>query len=204
MTTFQVNFSFAVLCLTAIIATSTAEQVKVSVYYEVLCPDSINFVINQLSPASKSIGNIMNIDLVPYGKASTKKNADGTYEFNCQHGPNECKGNKVHACALAKFPKESTLAWVKCTMSKNSPHEAGSACAQELGLNFEPVDACSTSQEGDDLLAAMGVRTKILNPKATFVPWINLNDVHNDAAFNDLKGEVCKAYTGANKPAACP
>lgn len=44
-------------------------KVKIDVYYETLCPDSIQFIRRQLYPTYQKIGEIMDISLIPYGKA---------------------------------------------------------------------------------------------------------------------------------------
>ena len=50
-----------------------ATSVKLSVYYESLCPDSIRFVTTQLYPNWKYFGqDILNIDLHPFGKANVR------------------------------------------------------------------------------------------------------------------------------------
>lgn len=46
-----------------------ASKVKLDVFYETLCPDSIQFIKSQLYPTFLSIGEIMDINLFPYGKA---------------------------------------------------------------------------------------------------------------------------------------
>lgn len=45
------------------------EKVKVSVYYEALCPDSKFFITYQLVPVFGELKDFLIIDLVPYGKA---------------------------------------------------------------------------------------------------------------------------------------
>lgn len=49
---------------------AAAEPVKVSVYYETLCPDSRNFFIGQLYPVYQDLKDIMALDVNAYGKAS--------------------------------------------------------------------------------------------------------------------------------------
>ncbi|RWS17044.1 hypothetical protein B4U79_10946, partial [Dinothrombium tinctorium] len=46
------------------------DKVTVGLFYETYCPDCREFVKNQLWPTYVSIGEIMNIDLVPYGFAT--------------------------------------------------------------------------------------------------------------------------------------
>lgn len=50
------------------------EKVKVSVYYEALCPDSKFFVTYQLLPVYEDFQKFINLDLVPYGKAQVRIN----------------------------------------------------------------------------------------------------------------------------------
>lgn len=40
------------------------------VFYEALCPDSKHFIMKQLVPAYEKAAPIMDIVLVPYGKAT--------------------------------------------------------------------------------------------------------------------------------------
>jgi len=185
----------------------SAKPVKVSVYYEALCPDSINFIRNQLWPSYQSIKEIMDVDLVAYGKA-THRRQDGKVLFECQHGPDECKGNKMQACALKLYPKESAIAFVKCVMTRRRPHEAGETCARQLKLEFSPLDSCTSGTEGDEYLALLGDRTHNLSPKLNFVPWINLDDKHDDdkqwESLRDLTRVVCDAYNSTSKPSGCP
>ena len=49
------------------------------------------------------------------------------YNFQCQHGPAECKGNMVHACATKVVQSPLTvLKYIKCMIGDNySPLEAG-------------------------------------------------------------------------------
>lgn len=48
---------------------STVPPVIVTVFYEALCPDSRSFFTKQLLPTFEKIPHLMQINLVPYGKA---------------------------------------------------------------------------------------------------------------------------------------
>ena len=45
------------------------EAVNIQVYYESLCPDSINFITKQLYPTYQALGNYMDIEFIPFGNA---------------------------------------------------------------------------------------------------------------------------------------
>src|SRR5258707_80966 len=95
-----------------------APRVKFDIYYEYLCPGCSMFTKSQLAPAIKSIGEILDITLIPYGGAETKKHANGSYTFECQHGPIECLGNKLHACAIKKLSIGNDLAsFLNCSIA---------------------------------------------------------------------------------------
>ena len=54
-------------------AEQSATSVKLSVYYESLCPDSIRFVTRQLYPNWKYFGkDVLQVDLHPFGKANVR------------------------------------------------------------------------------------------------------------------------------------
>jgi interferon gamma-inducible protein 30 len=68
----------------------------------------------------------------------TQQEANGKLLFNCQHGPIECHGNKVHACAVASVtPSSLLLRYTTCMITDNSdPEEAGQAVGLKLYLKF--------------------------------------------------------------------
>jgi hypothetical protein len=183
-------------------------KIKISVYYEALCPDSIDFIRNQLSPTYESLKDNLDVDLIPYGKATQTKTPSGSWDFECQHGPNECMGNKVQACAIKLFSNDSAVKFVKCVMSRRRPHESGEACGRQLNLDVDALNTCSTGSQGDEYLASLGDRTHSLKPKMTFVPWININDKHDAdqqwESLRDLKKVVCSAYNSTDRPSSCP
>lgn len=92
----------------------------VTVFYEALCPDSKNFVLKQLTPTYEKLPDWVYIELIPYGKASTTTNPDGTYSFECQHGQKECDANMYHACVLDIVKDNKTmLVIIDCMIADN-------------------------------------------------------------------------------------
>ncbi|XP_069692899.1 GILT-like protein 1 [Periplaneta americana] len=185
-----------------------ARSVKLSVYYECLCPDSVNFIKFQMYPTWLLLGkDILNLDFIPYGKA-TQTRTNSTWTFDCQHGQSECQGNKEQACALDYLRENATaqVQYVTCVMSARYPPWAGPQCAYVIGINYNPIEYCADGERGNELLAAMGNRTHRFRPEITFVPTIVLNDVYTqanqDAAMTNLLHMICQ-HMHDPKPAAC-
>ena len=69
-------------------------------------------------------------------------------------------------------------------------------CADELGIDWEPVRSCAQSTEGERLLAQMGDLTHALRPKVSFIPTIQVNG-DQGAQKNILKNlllELCRKF----------
>lgn len=187
------------LCALAFCAGPTLQDtVKVSVYYESLCPDSVAFIDNQLVPTFKKLSKAIDLDLVPYGKANQTLNK-GHWQFTCQHGPEECKGNKLHACLVdSLYPKRSNklVKVIGCLMGNDDHFKALHQCARKVKLNPAKFIRCAKSVKGENLLAALGDRTHDITPKITYIPTIAFNDVYKEeeskAAETDLESVVCK------------
>ncbi|KAJ8918990.1 hypothetical protein NQ315_016894 [Exocentrus adspersus] len=123
-----------------------AQNVKVSVYYETLCPYSANFLVSQFYPTYQNHAGQMEVDLIPYGKANPT-NDSGTWTFECQHGPAECYGNKVHSCALHLFSIEQSTEFVVCSMnSSNATSDTSSElCATSSNISWTTLKECVSS-----------------------------------------------------------
>lgn len=115
------------------------------VFYEALCPDSKNFIIKQLQTTFYKAPTLINLQLVPYGKATvqiyhylcdlkhnirlcsqTSVNQDGSLRFECQHGTVECNANMYHACVIEAIDEPKVLLDVITCMIRdnNKPKEA--------------------------------------------------------------------------------
>ncbi|CAH0394619.1 unnamed protein product [Bemisia tabaci] len=182
--------------------------VKVTVYYETMCPDSRNFFVNQLLPTYEEIPQLITLDLVPYGKASTTKHGD-KYEFSCQHGEGECYGNKLHACAINAITNQPVLLKVlTCMISKSfSPDDSVGTCIKPSGLDVDTLISCARSSEGDKLLNYCGERTMKERPDifSQFIPTVLLNDDYGrqQLRLKNLRREICAQYPKNNLPNGC-
>jgi len=172
--------------------------VRVDVYYEVLCPDSRYFVQHELWPAYQKLGDALDVRLWPYGKATTRKLSGGGFEFQCQHGEEECEGNIWHACTSRYVKKQwNKLSMVECMIDDNY-NAAGVAatCAKANDVSLGKISACATGEEGRELHALAGEDTNLLQPEVSFIPTIKLDGSQGSqkAILKNFLKEVCKVY----------
>ncbi|KAH8247685.1 hypothetical protein KR038_008212 [Drosophila bunnanda] len=198
-----------------------AAKVPIAVYYESLCPDSAKFITEQLYPAVRGeLRDVVDLTLVPFGKSQFFTQGSEV-TFTCHHGPNECYGNKVHACAIehiqansyqVEYTRETlTIDFINCLMKagKNFPDNVypGQRCAQENHINnWENIKTCANSTEGSILLRKAGETTQRLKEPLTSVPTILFNEQFeknvNDRAQVNFVGTLCK-YVSAPQPRIC-
>ncbi|KYN36176.1 Gamma-interferon-inducible lysosomal thiol reductase [Trachymyrmex septentrionalis] len=192
--------------------------VNVDVYYESLCSDSMRWIVNQLVPSYPELKRHIHVTLVPYGKATHHRESEtGPWQFSCQHGPSECRGNKAQACAIhairsseaAENYQPLMVNLVGCAMSAGTPASAVPQCAQDVGLSTEMrklIDDCIASPLADNLLATNGDKTDALQSPLRFVPTIVINGVYSkenqDEAIRNFPKLICRHLT-AEKPSIC-
>lgn len=206
----------------ALVAVSRAAvKVPVTVYYESLCPDSAALITEKIHPVLQDeLKEHVDITWVPYGKSKMYTQGSDV-EFTCHHGPNECYGNKVHACAIniiqansyqSEFTRESlTLDFITCLMKigKNFPDNVypGAKCARENHINtWANIETCANSTEGSKLLQEMGKTTNEFQNPLESVPTVVFKHVYdNDVqqrALQDFRSTLC-SYIKEPKPKAC-
>ncbi|XP_045025427.1 GILT-like protein 1 [Daphnia magna] len=178
------------------------ERMTLDVYYESLCPDSRNFLVTQLNPNWPTLSTFTDLRLVPFGKATFVSNPEGGWDFECQHGAAECRGNILHACGIKYSPSVTqALNFTTCLM--DAPI-SGKSCAESAGLDYTPIDACQNDVEGQNLVHDYGVETLNLDPTLTFVPWLIYNKVWNESnqweSLTNVTGVACN-NAPANTPA---
>ncbi|KAM3967570.1 gamma-interferon-inducible lysosomal thiol reductase-like [Aphomia sociella] len=177
------------------------EKVNISVYYETLCADCKYFDNVNLKEVVEKLSPYLNIRTYPYGKAKMIKTDDGKLIFECQHGPKECYGNKLHACALDKIINATAALLFNICMTdpKNtfgSDDPTADACGSKMSINSNPIKECAKGNRGDKLLQYYGMESEKIHYR--FVPYVLINEKEWTNA-NFMKA-VCEAFTTPPEP----
>ncbi|CAB3244422.1 unnamed protein product [Arctia plantaginis] len=174
--------------------TGAPQKIQLTVYYESQCPDSKDFIVNELQPALTLLHNYLILKLIPFGKA---KSIDNTY-FECQHGPTECTGNMVQSCALHVMKESGAndrkmLDYVVCEMKTEAGTTRNLWCVKKARVNENLVTSCLSSRMGTELLLRNEDLTKLVSP--TFIPTITIDGIFDqgvqDSGIQDLIGTLC-------------
>ncbi|XP_037088575.1 gamma-interferon-inducible lysosomal thiol reductase-like [Pollicipes pollicipes] len=178
--------------------TPPAPPLDVVVYYEALCPDSRHFVVEQLAPAWRRVGAaVLAPSFVPWGKA-TANATDAGPSVTCQHGPEECWGNRLHACVIYDTrTTDARLEAVTCLMADYETLNATApGCVRAAGLDWETVSRCAVSDVSLEKELEFGRRTQALQPPLTSVPTITLDGSQDGQAamLADLLFYVCETW----------
>lgn len=98
------------------------------------------------------------------------------------------------------------MKFICCVEGRHNEPGSGPACADELEVDYDAIDSCSTSPEGVKLHYLLGKQTDNLKPSHQYVPWILFNGQYNkedmDHAQDDLLTVICK-YIQDPKPDSC-
>ncbi|CAK1587408.1 unnamed protein product [Parnassius mnemosyne] len=208
MRTLLFVFVAAILCSAWAKTKRDDNKVKIAVYYESLCPDSKRFITTQLAPVWRDLRGAVKVKLVPYGKATHDK-VNGKWQFTCQHGADECYGNKLQSCILKDRSLLDTdkMELVICLMSQANPDKALDTCLEQVKKlsNSDKIKRCASGEMGDNLLASYGDKTDLIQRPLSFVPTVVINEKYDqavqDEAMNNLKAVVCRV--SINKPSSC-
>ncbi|XP_076645060.1 uncharacterized protein LOC143354682 [Halictus rubicundus] len=203
----------------AVTADEVSNKIDVDVYYESLCPDSKRWIRVQLAESYHVIKDYIRLNLIPYGKATQLiDSSTGQWAFSCQHGPDECDGNKAQACAIHAIKNEEpadrvqqlTESVVVCAMSTRFPPTEVEKCAEKLWASQKTQDIirdCIAGPLSSELLAEHGKKTAALKLPISFVPTIVINGVYSkenqNKAYNNFLKLICDNLQVEAKPAEC-
>jgi len=186
---------------------SDVARVEVTLYYESLCPWSAKYISQQLIPTYRKLGRHIDLDYIPYGNAEMTYNpSNSSYTFECQHGPEECLGNKIQGCLRHEFNDQAydatlmQLSIISCMMGTSDFgrlfHCMENVCPKEnLGPAYERIRDCATGSEGTNILAEMGNDTMAITPPSEhgfYVPWVTVDGKHEEKAEENLSQFLCK------------
>ncbi|CAN8028383.1 unnamed protein product, partial [Ixodes persulcatus] len=189
------------------------KKVELVVIYESLCPYSRRLVYSQLRPTYTKLAPYINLTLLPFGKARVRTERDGAgrniTKISCQHGENECVGNKIETCVLRVVQQTVTAVQIVACMSENSsPHRAGENCATTFGVKWSLIDTC-LKEHGEEYELEVAATTWKYKSDVTRVPIVVMNgkqgnyvDYH---AQHDMIVIVCNEIKalGNEEPKVC-
>jgi len=193
------------------------KKVKVTLLYESLCPYCQEFTVKTLTPLWAELGSsIMDLVFIPYGNAEERQGS-GTWQYTCQHGPNECVLNLYYSCAIYYLGNNTNTSnnFLMC-MEKQTNLE-NPQITQDLNYCFQQeaipttvqqqIMTCQKGSQGNSLEHQNALATQNIWPtQHQYVPWIMINDLSTTQvqdAQNDLLKYVCYFYDGPLTPKAC-
>jgi len=185
----------------AIASSSVAPKVKVDFYEESLCPFCGAFIRTALKDFVQSrLIDIAELRIIPSGNVIVGPDNS----IYCQHGPLECAGNKLEACAVHLYPEVNKwYPYVEClTKQGMSIVDNAAKCAQDSGLDEKAIDECYEGELGEKLTRAALKETAELQPPHTYVPWLVVDGEPAYDDYENVAALVCEAYTGT-KPEEC-
>ncbi|XP_063699624.1 GILT-like protein 1 [Culicoides brevitarsis] len=182
------------------------QKLPVQVYYESLCPDSAKFINTQLAPIAKDLLQYVELMLIPYGKSSHITQGSDVI-FTCHHGPNECYGNKIHACVVENVKTDSfrnetqdelVLNYVDCLMSLSRRDAAFpiEKCAKSVQYKmWENIEECANSTMGSKILQKFGEETMQFQSPLKSVPTVVFDKSYSEELQNkgveDFRMTLC-------------
>lgn len=149
--------------------------------------------------------DMVELTIVPFGNA----HANGQGGYQCQHGPQECEGNRWEQCAISHYPAtRQHFTFYHCMeQAGDSMLTQVKSCATKANMDYSVLSTCYNGPESKKLMAAAAKATPANHQ---YVPWITLNNKvctdpkSPESGCDDFLQAVCAAYTaaGGTSPAA--
>lgn len=178
------------------------------IFYEADCPFCRNFITNDLAPHTDQndpgcLGQVQ-IDWIPYGNAAPSGD-----DVACQHGEDECFGNRLHLCAKREFggDKQKMTNWVACVMANlmvpgKESHDVSTyqGCDGEI---FDTITQCANNPESLEMLKDAGSQTQATHPQS--VPWVVFEGEESYNSQTTFIQDLCNEEREKNlgQPSCC-
>ncbi|KAL4448881.1 hypothetical protein ABPG77_007598 [Micractinium sp. CCAP 211/92] len=180
--------------------------VRVDLYGEALCPFTMEFVTKQIAPLlpSSPFERIIKFRYIAWGNAHWNSTQEGLRPA-CQHGPDECRLNRVVNCAQRLRPAQAQwLPFVTCLSDRPRSKVLSSVerCAAGTAIDADALWRCVDGSDGDKLEQLAAGATAALDPAHKYVPWVLVNGIPLGGLDSQLTRIVCIAFPGI-KPRAC-
>lgn len=202
-----------------LIVANGQKKVPLGLYFESCCPYCQEYIVNSFGPAwrTKGFSDIADVLLVPWGHETFNKSAStGQFSYECQHGPNECIGQRVEVCAsMVTSPTEyvdfiveleTEMYRQKCQNSTAccDPTQMAEDIANRLDMDWQAIRECTrTPQLADQAEMMAYTLTMALDPALTGVPWITLQGNSSDSIQDECSADtlkcVCNVYDGTSE-----
>jgi len=185
--------------LVSFIYAKEGNKAFIEVYYESLCPDSRDFFINSYAKFLNTTGSheLAHIDVIPYGNENQTFNlSTQLWDFECQHGPNECYGNDIQIAAVYSQPQNVSHALIVCLFSHYSELRPGNITFEQALHSCNPsIDQSLITLAKSRVVNQLHHISGQLTPNHTFIPWVMVNGKRDDSAANeilrDMLGYLC-------------
>mmetsp|Transcript_20070 Transcript_20070/g.28261 ORF Transcript_20070/g.28261 Transcript_20070/m.28261 type:complete len:142 (+) Transcript_20070:209-634(+) len=122
-------------------------------------------------------------------------------KVSCQHGEEECEGNRWEQCAIAHYPDASEYFPFYYCMESEGDNMLSHVkdCAAKANMDYDTLSTCYNSEESDDLQKKAAEMTP---SDHQYVPWVLVNGEKSPSDGDQILEEVCNAYKGT-PPKAC-
>lgn len=179
--------SLIILLLISLITLSLSKKPQITVYIESLCPDCVAYITQSFKQFNNnpSKHDLADVILLPFGNGHANK-VNNTYTFVCQHGENECYGNKIETCALALLEEDVANTLLVCIEENivSFKKDFDQTLAKCMCGEKEPKEIldCAKGNLGNELLYKVAKKTGEHN----YVPFVLVDGVHDRETENRI------------------
>ena len=196
--------SFSLLFILFLTLSSCQKHVpKIQVYIESLCPDCMYFINRSFKNFIEKVSkpNLADIEFIPYGNAKEKYNeTTKKWDFECQHGENECYGNIIETCIIQNLGRINSYQKILCIESNIEKYNLNFDVALNDCFDGDPneiqqIHDCVGSEMGNIYLHQMAQKTG----DHLYVPWVLVDGVHDVSAENQIIESLIDYLCGDDK-----